>query len=208
MKIDEQRSTIGVLDVQKSDNNRVQVVVIKYELRYLSRHGGIVTLCLFTVRRSRWCLSESGLAKMSNANIKTRVCSTNLSKVRQRKVENKFPTGEMVKLGSDESLGSSIADTIIESEMKSDEETESDEEHARRLIPSPVICQSSINAANKSITRNDQYKQIQDENVWSISIQLFIPFLLAGFGMVAASLLLDLVQVRANITFDGNNTEY
>lgn len=131
---------------------------------------------------------------MSNANVRTGVCSTNLSKVRQRKVENKFATGEMVKLGSDESLGSSIADTIIESEMKSDEETESDEEHARRLIPSPVICQSSVNATNKSITRNDQYKQIQDENVWSISIQLFIPFLLAGFGMVAASLLLDLVQ--------------
>lgn len=34
-----------------------------------------------------------------------------------------------------------------------------------------------------------------DENVWSISVQMFIPFLLAGFGMVAASLLLDVVQV-------------
>ncbi|GLV43055.1 uncharacterized protein CBL_14267 [Carabus blaptoides fortunei] len=33
-----------------------------------------------------------------------------------------------------------------------------------------------------------------NENVWVTSIQLFIPFLLAGFGMVAASLLLDVVQ--------------
>lgn len=33
------------------------------------------------------------------------------------------------------------------------------------------------------------------ESVWSTTVQMFIPFLLAGFGMVAASLLLDLVQV-------------
>ncbi|CAH1153778.1 unnamed protein product [Phaedon cochleariae] len=34
----------------------------------------------------------------------------------------------------------------------------------------------------------------QREPVWATAIQLFIPFLLAGFGMVAASLLLDKVQ--------------
>lgn len=34
-----------------------------------------------------------------------------------------------------------------------------------------------------------------EETVWVITVQLFIPFLLAGFGMVAASLMLDLVQV-------------
>lgn len=33
------------------------------------------------------------------------------------------------------------------------------------------------------------------ESVWATTVQMFIPFLLAGFGMVAASLLLDLVQV-------------
>lgn len=33
-----------------------------------------------------------------------------------------------------------------------------------------------------------------NESIWATSVQMFIPFLLAGFGMVAASLLLDLVQ--------------
>lgn len=37
-------------------------------------------------------------------------------------------------------------------------------------------------------------KVIQKESLWVTSIQMFIPFLLAGFGMVAASLLLDKVQ--------------
>ncbi|KAJ9581595.1 hypothetical protein L9F63_023229, partial [Diploptera punctata] len=32
------------------------------------------------------------------------------------------------------------------------------------------------------------------ENVWSISIQVFIPFLVAGLGMVGAGLVLDIVQ--------------
>lgn len=35
-----------------------------------------------------------------------------------------------------------------------------------------------------------------NESIWSTSVQMFIPFLLAGFGMVAASLLLDIVQVN------------
>jgi solute carrier family 41 len=35
---------------------------------------------------------------------------------------------------------------------------------------------------------------LQKESLWATSIQMFIPFLLAGFGMVAASLLLDKVQ--------------
>lgn len=35
---------------------------------------------------------------------------------------------------------------------------------------------------------------VKHEPLWSTAIQMFIPFLLAGFGMVAASLLLDKVQ--------------
>ncbi|XP_076237772.1 solute carrier family 41 member 1-like isoform X2 [Calliopsis andreniformis] len=111
-----------------------------------------------------------------------------------RKIRKILSAGEMVELGSDESLGSSITDMITESEAKSDEETESDCERAQRLIPSPIVRQCISNDAKKSIILNDQYKQIEDENVWSIFIQMFIPFLLAGFGMVAASLLLDVVQ--------------
>lgn len=35
----------------------------------------------------------------------------------------------------------------------------------------------------------------ETENVWSISVQVFIPFLVAGLGMVGAGLVLDVVQV-------------
>lgn len=37
------------------------------------------------------------------------------------------------------------------------------------------------------------------ETYFSIAIQVFIPFLIAGFGMVGAGLVLDLVQVRSKI---------
>ncbi|XP_076224588.1 solute carrier family 41 member 1-like isoform X2 [Nomia melanderi] len=81
----------------------------------------------------------------------------------------------MIKLNSDDSLGSPIVNATRSTQVESEKDSESDEDQIRRLIPS-------------------QKKEIEDENVWSISIQMFIPFLLAGFGMVAASLLLDIVQ--------------
>ncbi|KZC12518.1 PREDICTED: solute carrier family 41 member 1-like [Dufourea novaeangliae] len=131
---------------------------------------------------------------MSHANT-VRRCTNNLSKIRHRKTEHIFYGSKMVELGSDESLGTAITDVTMETEMESDEDGESDEEHVRRLIPSPVGHQCvGKEDRQKSATRNSEMKQVEDENVWSISIQMFIPFLLAGFGMVAASLLLDVVQ--------------
>lgn len=41
---------------------------------------------------------------------------------------------------------------------------------------------------------NDDEQQIQ-ETYFSIAIQVFIPFLIAGFGMVFAGLVLDRIQV-------------
>ncbi|XP_038222456.1 solute carrier family 41 member 1-like [Zerene cesonia] len=48
----------------------------------------------------------------------------------------------------------------------------------------------------KLITNEDKPPDIKydKENSWIAAVQMFISFLLAGFGMVAASLLLDLVQ--------------
>ncbi|XP_076620222.1 solute carrier family 41 member 1-like [Colletes latitarsis] len=129
---------------------------------------------------------------MSHDNIEIRTCINNLPKIRHRKAEKKFYGRKMVELGSNKLPGSTITDASVESEMESEEETESDED-ARRLIPSPIIRQS-VNDTKKSVTQKNQSIQIEDENVWSISIQMFVPFLLAGFGMVTASLLLDIVQ--------------
>lgn len=41
--------------------------------------------------------------------------------------------------------------------------------------------------------------QEETENVWSVSVQVFIPFLVAGLGMVGAGLVLDVVQVTTHI---------
>ena len=45
----------------------------------------------------------------------------------------------------------------------------------------------------KVVTRGPTREE--GENVWSISVQVFIPFLVAGLGMVGAGLVLDVVQV-------------
>lgn len=132
---------------------------------------------------------------MSHANIGMKVNANNLSNIRHRKSEKKFYTSRMVGLDSDESLRSNISD-IMEVEMKTDEETDSDGEHTQRLIPSPTDHECINDDSKKSVTRDTQFRQFKDENVWSMSIQMFVPFLLAGFGMVAASMLLDVVQVR------------
>ncbi|XP_050480907.1 solute carrier family 41 member 1-like [Bombus huntii] len=131
---------------------------------------------------------------MSHANVGMKVNTSNLSDIRQRKSEKKFRVNRMVGLDSDESLRSNISDITMEVEIKTDEETESDGEHTQRLIPSPIDHQCINDDAKKSVTRDTQFRQFRDENVWSISIQMFVPFLLAGFGMVAASMLLDVVQ--------------
>lgn len=139
---------------------------------------------------------------MSHANVGMKVYASNLSDIRQRKSEKKFRVNRMVGLDSDESLRSNISDITMEVEIKTDEETESDGEHTQRLIPSPIDHQCINDNAKKSVTQDTQFRQFRDENVWTISIQMFVPFLLAGFGMVAASMLLDVVQVRTSTEFD------
>ncbi|CAG2053076.1 unnamed protein product [Timema podura] len=46
-------------------------------------------------------------------------------------------------------------------------------------------------------SRDDHNIYKESENIWTISIQVFIPFLVAGLGMVGAGLVLDVVQIPA-----------
>lgn len=116
------------------------------------------------------------------------------TKVRHRKTGKSSPK-KMVGLGSEELFISNIADAPIELEISSEDEAEGRGD-MQRLIPSPIgtVC---VDPGNKKddLRRTESENIVEDESVWSISIQMFIPFLLAGFGMVAASLLLDVVQV-------------
>lgn len=91
----------------------------------------------------------------------------------------------MVGSGNGEVLGHELSNFRYDLEIDSEDD---------------VAAGDTVNLINTSISdarRKPKIKQDDslDENVWSISIQMFIPFLLAGFGMVAASLLLDVVQV-------------
>lgn len=123
---------------------------------------------------------------------------------RRKLTRNVSPSSEMVGLGSNELFVSNIAD-INNMELEISSEDESDEggrTDVQRLIPSPVSLNSDgiIYVGGKRDSQKSGTADADDENVWSISIQMFIPFLLAGFGMVAASLLLDVVQVpRVNL---------
>ncbi|KAG7198276.1 hypothetical protein KM043_005679 [Ampulex compressa] len=98
----------------------------------------------------------------------------------------------MVGLVSGELIATNVADINMELEINSDDE--SDGGDVQRLIPSQGAGEVINNNTKKIISPTDLTNNTEDENVWSISIQMSIPFLLAGFGMVAASLLLDLVQ--------------
>lgn len=120
------------------------------------------------------------------------------SEVRYRKIGRRnLPANKMVGLGSDELFISNIVDVNnMELEISSEDESEENEsDDIQQLIPSPMNSESVNYNGRKRDNQMVEKENVDDENVWSISIQLFIPFLLAGFGMVAASLLLDVVQV-------------
>ncbi|XP_012528561.2 solute carrier family 41 member 1 [Monomorium pharaonis] len=119
------------------------------------------------------------------------------SKLRRRPLEKSSSApNKMVGLGSDELFISNIAGiNSMELEINSseDESDENERDDIRRLIPS-VNSESVVFSSGKRDNQRNEAENADDESVWSISVQMFIPFLLAGFGMVAASLLLDVVQ--------------
>lgn len=123
------------------------------------------------------------------------------SEIRQRRLgKSRSPLSKMVGLGSDELCVSDIAD-MMELEISSDDESDENERgDKQRLIPSPIDHEDIVYIDGKINSQKSNAEITDDESVWSISIQMFIPFLLAGFGMVAASLLLDVVQVYQRFT--------
>lgn len=130
---------------------------------------------------------------MSHAKMQEDYCE--YSKLRHRKLKKSSSSlNKMVGLGSDELFVSNIADINMELEISSEDESDDNERgDIQRLIPS--VNSEITYSSGKKDSQKSEAKNADDESVWSISIQMFIPFLLAGFGMVAASLLLDVVQV-------------
>ncbi|XP_048511490.1 solute carrier family 41 member 1-like [Athalia rosae] len=113
--------------------------------------------------------------------------------LRYRKKNEKLHIARMVGSGGEESVNLNMTDAL--GDLHSESEADSGEDDTRQLIAQiPPTSVKGINNNNRKTLNQNQSIESDDENVWSISIQMFIPFLLAGFGMVAASLLLDVVQ--------------
>ncbi|KAI4479739.1 hypothetical protein M0804_010789 [Polistes exclamans] len=127
---------------------------------------------------------------MSHVELRKRELQRKKDNVDRKSLKGSFKYKKMVGLGSEE-LSSNISDITMDLEMNSDDESE--ESDNQRLIRSSIKKEAGNNHIKKLSTQKVQ-DTTEDDNVWSISIQMFIPFLLAGFGMVAASLLLDVVQ--------------
>ena len=118
------------------------------------------------------------------------------SRLRQRKQKDCL-SDKMVGSGIEKLLVHDFEKVRMELEVNSEDESMAEDTHRLITTPIPDVSNEGSNLNSiKRISDADEEDADQDENVWSISIQMFIPFLLAGFGMVAASLLLDVVQVR------------
>lgn len=63
----------------------------------------------------------------------------------------------------------------------------------------PLLLNAGTKLGNKTIShdepQNFHVQEMPSESIWAMVIQILVPFLLAGFGMVLAGMLLDLVQV-------------
>ena len=68
------------------------------------------------------------------------------------------------------------------------------------LCPNTSIANGVLSSRkNGNVRKNDEdvsveTVRIQNETLMSITVEIFLPFLVAGFGMVAAGVVLDIVQ--------------
>jgi len=119
---------------------------------------------------------------MSHAKVQDRY---GYSKLRRRQLEkSSLSPNKMVGLGSDELFISNIADVNnMELEINSEDESDENErDDIRRLIPSPVNSESVVFSSGKRDDQRNEAENADDESVWSISIQMFIPFLASAWS--------------------------
>ncbi|XP_014222994.1 solute carrier family 41 member 1-like [Trichogramma pretiosum] len=129
---------------------------------------------------------------MHNAEFKTKQ-NTTTRELRQRKSYKKSSKSrkKMVGSGNEELLDHDLADVKMELLGNESDEDLSDDCDTKQLI-APSHSDLSNKKPDKSTKVSEEASD--EENVVSTFLQILIPFALAGFGMVAASLLLDVVQ--------------
>ena len=86
-------------------------------------------------------------------------------------------------------VGEEKMETSLSTPLLSHDDSESD----RELANDP----SSGGGGGGDIIIDPTEMGVQDESSWLLALQVFVPYIIAGLGMVAAGILLDIVQVTA-----------
>ena len=93
------------------------------------------------------------------------------------------------RYGDYRDVGEEKMETSLSTPLLSHDDSESD----RELANDP----SSGGGGGGDIIIDPTEMGVQDESSWLLALQVFVPYIIAGLGMVAAGILLDIVQVTA-----------
>lgn len=63
-------------------------------------------------------------------------------------------------------------------------------------LTKPLLSEESPSDGETRVKESQVQLKEKDENSFSIALQVFIPYIIAGFGTVGAGMVLDVVQVR------------
>ena len=78
----------------------------------------------------------------------------------------------------------------------------SDEDEENTLFDqTPLLSRDEICASPDVLIEEDNREIKVDESWWTIGLQVFFPFIIAGFGTVGAGMVLDIVQVNEELLY-------
>jgi len=79
-----------------------------------------------------------------------------------------------------------------------DSDDEDDTLFDQTSLTTPLMSRDEICASPDVVIEEDSRDIRVDESWWTIGLQVFFPFIIAGFGTVGAGMVLDIVQVIIN----------
>lgn len=95
-------------------------------------------------------------------------------------------------------LGTFEMKDISENGSVNHDNSDVDEENTlfdQTSLSTPLLSSGGMTASPEVVIEEDTRDIHADESWWTIGLQVFFPFLVAGFGTVGAGMVLDIVQV-------------
>ncbi|XP_074646539.1 solute carrier family 41 member 1-like [Tubulanus polymorphus] len=122
--------------------------------------------------------------------------SSSIATVRKRRKMVPSLNVDGSTVGVEQTDKTTSANIEIETDYKKLEDTENNEITADTTPLLPVT--NDAHSGNHGDNDDDDFQMklatLENENSWSISLQVFIPYVIAGFGTVGAGMVLDIVQ--------------